>query len=195
MSGTDSTPVQDLATIPGRQNKLRTFRPDIEGLRAIAVLAVVLDHSGLAVHGGYIGVDVFFVISGFLITSHLFREVSVAGHISVARFYARRVRRILPAATLVIIATLVVSSILVPPLGIHSIGLDAVTAALFCINYRLIDVATNYFSNHSPSPFQQFWSLAIEEQFYAALAAPARRPHMVGSPHLVESKGGVKLSW
>jgi len=167
MAGADTTPPRVLAAVPGRQSKLRTFRPDIEGLRAIAVLAVVLDHSGLAVHGGYIGVDVFFVISGFLITSHLFSELSGLGHISVARFYARRVRRILPAATLVIIATLLASWILASPLGIPSIGLDAITAALFCINYRLIEVATNYFSNHSPSPFQQYWSLAIEEQFYA----------------------------
>ena len=155
------------ATARERENRLRSFRPDIEGLRAIAVLAVVLDHSGLAIRGGYIGVDVFFVISGFLITSHLFGELQDSGGISVARFYARRVRRILPAATVVIVATLLASRLWLPPLGIHAIGLDAITAALFCINFRLAEVATNYFANHSPSPFQQYWSLAIEEQFYA----------------------------
>jgi peptidoglycan/LPS O-acetylase OafA/YrhL len=150
-----------------RQNRLRAFRPDIEGLRAVAVLAVVLDHSRLAVHGGYVGVDVFFVISGFLITSHLYRELSGTGHISIMRFYARRVRRILPAATLVIIATLLAAWIWGSPLAVHSTGFDAITAALFCINFRIAETGANYFANPSPSPFQQYWSLAIEEQFYA----------------------------
>jgi peptidoglycan/LPS O-acetylase OafA/YrhL len=153
--------------VPLPPNTLRAFRPDIEGLRAIAVLVVVLDHSGLAVHGGYIGVDVFYVISGFLITSHLYKELSQSGHISIARFYARRVRRILPAATVVIIATLLAAWKWVSPLDIRSAGLDAITAALFCINYRIAETGANYFANTSPSPFQQYWSLAIEEQFYA----------------------------
>ena len=150
-----------------RQSRLRAFRPDIEGLRAIAVLAVVLDHSRLAVHGGYVGVDVFFVISGFLITSHLYRELSDTGHLSIMRFYARRVRRILPAATAVILATLLAAWIWGSPLAAHSTGFDAITAALFCINYRIAETGANYFANPSPSPFQQYWSLAIEEQFYA----------------------------
>ena len=111
--------------------------------------------------------DVFFVISGFLITSHLFNELSDVGHISLAVFYARRVRRILPAATVVIIATLVGAWLWVPPLEMHATGLDAVAAAVFTINYRIAETGTNYFANPSPSPFQQYWSLAIEEQFYA----------------------------
>lgn len=155
------------SAVPGRQNGLRAFRPDIEGLRAIAVLAVVLDHSGLAVHGGYIGVDVFFVISGFLITSHLFGELSGSGRISLARFYAGRVRRILPAATVGIVATLLAAYEWIPPLEIHSEGLDAIAAALFFVNYRIAETGANYFANTTPSPFQQYWSLAIEEQFYA----------------------------
>lgn len=103
---TGAAPRQSWPTPTGgdRAIRLRTFRPDIEGLRAIAVLAVVLDHSGLAVHGGYIGVDVFYVISGFLITSHLYGELSSSGGVSLTGFYARRVRRILPAATVVIVA-------------------------------------------------------------------------------------------
>jgi peptidoglycan/LPS O-acetylase OafA/YrhL len=168
--------------VSGRQGTPRAFRPDIEGLRAIAILVVVLDHFGLAVHGGYIGVDVFYVISGFLITSHLFGELSGSGRISLTRFYARRVRRILPAATVVIIATLLAAWAWVPPLEIHSEGLDAITAALFCINYRIAETGANYFANTSPSPFQQYWSLAIEEQFYAlwpmlllAITWPTRR--------------------
>ncbi len=155
------------STISARNRRLRAFRPDIEGLRAIAVVAVVLDHSGLAVHGGYIGVDVFYVISGFLITSHLYGELSSSGHISITRFYARRVRRILPAATVVIVATLLAAWRWVAPLDIRSVGFDAITAALFGINYRIAEMGTNYFAGTSPSPFQQYWSLAIEEQFYA----------------------------
>ena len=155
------------ATSQRQESKAGSFRPDIEGLRGVAILAGVLYHSGLSVHGGYVGVDVFFVISGFLITKYLYTEFLESGHISLARFYARRVRRILPVATVVIVVTLLVAWILASPLDIHSTGLGAVTAALFCINYRFAENGTNYFSNTSFSPFQQYWSLAIEEQFYA----------------------------
>ena len=155
------------ATSQRQESKTGSFRPDIEGLRGIAILAGVLYHSGLSVHGGYVGVDVFFVISGFLITKYLYSEFLESGHISLARFYARRVRRILPVATVVIVVTLLVTWILASPLDIHSTGLGAITAALFCINYRFAENGTNYFSNTSFSPFQQYWSLAIEEQFYA----------------------------
>src|SRR5215212_9226888 len=90
----------------------RHFRPDIQGLRALAVLLVIVAHSGFeTVSGGFVGVDVFFVISGFLITSLLMREAATSGRITLAGFYARRARRILPAATVVAVAT-VVSSIL-----------------------------------------------------------------------------------
>lgn len=168
MATTDTTehssPAVEVA--PERRATPRDFRPDIEGLRAVAVAAVVFFHSGLAVGGGYIGVDVFFVISGYLITQHLFGEVNRTGRISVARFYARRVRRILPAATVVIVATLLVAFIWAPPLEIHSYGLDAICAALFCINIRIAESGANYFANPAPSPFQQYWSLSVEEQFY-----------------------------
>src|SRR5271156_3836285 len=96
------------ATRPRQGSKTGSFRPDIEGLRGIAILAGVLYHSGLSVHGGYVGVDVFFVISGFLITKILYGEFLESGRISLARFYARRVRRILPVATVVIVVTLLV---------------------------------------------------------------------------------------
>src|SRR5690606_25449461 len=85
-----------------------SFRPDIEGMRAVAVLLVVLSHIGLSTFaGGYVGVDVFFVISGFLITSLLLKELSKTGRISIAGFYARRATRLLPASTLVLVATLI----------------------------------------------------------------------------------------
>jgi peptidoglycan/LPS O-acetylase OafA/YrhL len=164
---TTSETTQPAPATPESERERRAFRPDIEGLRAIAVTAVVFYHSGLAVRGGYIGVDVFFVISGFLITRHLYGERSRTGRISLLRFYARRVRRILPAATVVIVATLIGAFLWVPSLEIHSVGIDAVFAALFSINFRIADSGVSYFANPAPSPFQQYWSLAIEEQFYA----------------------------
>ena len=89
----------------------RTFRADVQGLRAIAVLTVIAGHAGVPfLPGGFVGVDVFFVISGFLISQLLFREVERKGNVSIRDFYARRARRILPAATLVTVATLVASS-------------------------------------------------------------------------------------
>src|ERR1700688_4809365 len=86
----------------------RPFRPDVEGLRAVAVLLVVLFHAGISsISGGYIGVDVFFVISGFVITGVLLRERDSTGHTSLLHFYARRGRRIIPLAVLVVIVTLI----------------------------------------------------------------------------------------
>jgi parallel beta-helix repeat protein len=146
---------------------LRKFRPDVEGLRAIAVVAVILSHASLGLPGGYVGVDVFFVISGFLITRQLVDEHRVRGRISFGGFYARRARRILPAATLVTVATLIMTWRWASPLQVASIAKDAVAAALFSVNWRLAAQGTNYFNASSaPSPFQHYWSLSVEEQFY-----------------------------
>ena len=143
------------------------FRPDIEGLRAVAVLLVVLGHSGLAVPGGFVGVDVFFVISGFLITQQLLRERATRGRISFRRFYARRARRILPAATVVIGATVLASWAWLSPLRVRVIAWDAVYAAFSAVNLRLAHSGTDYFqAANPPSPLQHYWSLAVEEQFY-----------------------------
>src|SRR5665213_2469462 len=102
---------------PGRKSAVRKFRPDIEGLRAIAVISVVLSHVGLlGFSGGYVGVDVFFVISGYLITRQLYGELDRRNKLSFRGFYARRARRILPAATLVIIVTLLAVYRYGPPL-------------------------------------------------------------------------------
>jgi peptidoglycan/LPS O-acetylase OafA/YrhL len=146
---------------------IRKFRPDIEGLRAVAVTLVVLAHLGLGFPGGYIGVDVFFVISGFLITRQLMGEVDRTNGISFRRFYARRVRRILPAATVVIIGTMLACWKWDSPLQVKSDALDGLYSAFSGINWRLAAGGTNYFSvGAAPSPFQHFWSLAVEEQFY-----------------------------
>ena len=147
---------------------VRTFRPDIEGLRAVAVTLVVLSHLGLVFPGGYVGVDVFFVISGFLITRQLATELARTNRISFARFYARRVRRILPAATVVIVGTALACWRWDSPLQVRSDALDALFAAFSGVNWRLAQNGTNYFlSTAPPSPFQHFWSLSVEEQFYA----------------------------
>jgi peptidoglycan/LPS O-acetylase OafA/YrhL len=145
----------------------RRFRPDIEGLRAVAVISVVLSHASLGLPGGYVGVDVFFVISGFLITRQLFEEGNRRGKFSFAKFYARRARRILPAATVVTLATLAAAYFWAPPLRLAGIARDGLTAALFGVNWRLAAQGTNYFQASSPpSPFQHYWSLSVEEQFY-----------------------------
>jgi peptidoglycan/LPS O-acetylase OafA/YrhL len=144
------------------------FRPDIEGLRAVAVLLVVLGHAGVPlVHGGYVGVDVFFVISGFLITSLLLREAERTGRISVPGFYARRAVRLLPAAALVLIVTLVAARIWLPVVRLGDLARDALACAGYVANLRFAITGTDYLSaDLPPSPFQHFWSLAVEEQFY-----------------------------
>ena len=153
---------------PAADRRRAGYRPDIEGLRAVAVLAVVGFHAAIpGLAGGYIGVDAFYVISGFLITGLLWRELSGTGRLELARFYARRARRLLPAATLVSVATVIAAACWLPPLRARSVLTDAVAAALYAGNYRLAAQGTDYLAaGQPPSPFQHYWSLAVEEQFY-----------------------------
>ncbi|MDT5034725.1 MAG: hypothetical protein QOC94_4896 [Actinoplanes sp.] len=143
-------------------------RPDVEGLRAVAVLLVVLGHAGVPLlAGGYIGVDVFFVISGFLITSVLLRETAATGRIAVGRFYSRRVLRLLPAAGVVLLATVAGVRLWLPPDRYAEFSKDALAAIGYFANFRFASTGTDYLSaGNTPSPFQHFWSLAVEEQFY-----------------------------
>jgi peptidoglycan/LPS O-acetylase OafA/YrhL len=145
-----------------------TFRPDIEGLRAIAVLAVLAYHARIpGISGGYIGVDVFFVVSGFLISGLIVRELQATGTVDLATFYARRARRLLPAALVVIAATVVASAILLPPLRVGDVALDGAASALYVGNIRYAAQATDYLQAElDPSPLLHFWSLGVEEQFY-----------------------------
>ncbi|SOX53583.1 acyltransferase, partial [Mycobacterium ahvazicum] len=144
------------------------FRPDIEGLRAVAVLGVVLFHASVpGVGGGFIGVDVFFVISGFLITGLLWREVSTAGTIRLRRFYGARARRLLPASATVGVVTAIASFLLLPSLLVQPVLLDGITSALYVGNCWFFLEATDYFSDSAnASPFLHYWSLGVEEQVY-----------------------------
>lgn len=144
------------------------FRADVEGLRALAILAVVLYHAGIGgFGGGYVGVDVFFVLSGFLITGLLWRGLTKDGRVSFAQFYARRARRLLPLAVLVVILTLFASALALPPLEVKSVMKDAAAAILYVPNFRFALQSTNYLAaSATPSPLQHYWSLGVEEQFY-----------------------------
>ncbi|NHI17390.1 acyltransferase family protein [Microbacterium excoecariae] len=142
-------------------------RLDVQGLRAVAVLAVIADHVFAWPSGGFVGVDVFFVISGFLITGLLLREIDRTGRISFRRFYARRAKRILPAAAIVIFATVVASLVLLGRSEAKSVAIDGVFSALFVGNWRFAAEGVDYFAQGTPpSPLQHFWSLGVEEQFY-----------------------------
>ena len=144
------------------------FRQDIQGLRALAVLLVILDHARIGpFHGGFIGVDVFFVISGFLITGLLVSEAERTGRASLLGFYARRARRILPAATLVILATVAASVYFLSAVEANGAIEDALWATFFAANFKFARDGTDYFQNDTPpSPLQHYWSLSVEEQFY-----------------------------
>lgn len=140
-------------------------RSDIDGLRALAVGLVVLFHLGLPVHGGFVGVDVFFVISGYLITSILYGDLE-RGRYSLLEFYQRRARRILPALLLVLLCSSLAALWLLLPPALRSFGLSLGSTALFVSNfYFWID--TGYFAAAADSrPLLHTWSLAVEEQFY-----------------------------
>ena len=143
------------------------FRPDIEGLRGIAILLVLLFHAGLPwTPGGFVGVDVFFVISGFLITGKLWRESHQPGGLNITRFYAWRIRRLLPAALVAVAAISLVGLLLAAPLDRSELAADGAASALSIANMRFIGSVDYFAATTSPSPFLHFWSLSVEEQFY-----------------------------
>src|SRR5215475_7724713 len=125
MTAVQSLPSQRQANQPGSGEGRSGFRPDVEGLRAVAVGLVVLYHAGLSrLPGGFVGVDVFFVISGFLITSLLIKELDRTGRISLTRFYARRAKRLLPAAAIVLVVTTVLTALVLPEIRWRDTGGD-----------------------------------------------------------------------
>ena len=146
----------------------RALRYEVQALRALAVLLVVLFHFWPGrVPGGYVGVDVFFVISGFLITAHLLREADATGSVALGRFWARRARRLLPAAYLVIAVSIVATLLLVPMTQWHQWFREAIGASLYVENWVLAADSVDYLAaENAPSPVQHYWSLSVEEQFY-----------------------------
>ena len=148
------------------------WRADVQGLRAVAVLGVVTFHAGLPVRGGFAGVDVFFVISGFVIGGLLLRELRATNRFSPSTFYVRRARRILPAAALMTVTVVAASTVLLSPLGNvqQSAGQAASAASVFLANAYFFLFTGGYFPQQTTAnPFLYTWSLSVEEQFYFVL--------------------------
>ncbi len=161
-------PPRRARSAPRRNSGGEIYRTDIEGLRGIAVLLVVLYHCGLGgFSGGFIGVDVFFVLSGYLITGLLLSEITSSDRIDLLRFYARRARRLLPASALVLWVTLLVSALILSPPELEGAGRAGRATALYLSNMFFALNAADYFApNVALNPMLHTWSLAVEEQFY-----------------------------
>jgi peptidoglycan/LPS O-acetylase OafA/YrhL len=176
--------------------------PGIDALRALAVMAVFFYHAGVGwMPGGFLGVDVFFVISGYLITSLLLSEYRRGGHIRLGRFWARRARRLLPAVGVLIAVTMVVAAI-VEPGRINELRGDAIASLAYVANWHFIYAHQSYFDQfQQPSLFRHLWSLSVEEQFYlfwplvfaAGMTLFGRRRLIAGV--LVGALGSVALAW
>jgi peptidoglycan/LPS O-acetylase OafA/YrhL len=154
--------------VQSRRPTPKDFRPDIEGLRGFTLLAILGFHAEVpGVGGGFVGPDVFFIISGFVITGQLWREVSTTGTIKLRPFYGARARRLLPVSAAIGVVIVIASAILLPPLQARPVVGDGIACALYVGNYWFILRGVNYFATHvPPSPFQHYWTLGVEEQFY-----------------------------
>jgi peptidoglycan/LPS O-acetylase OafA/YrhL len=143
-------------------------RADIQGLRAVAVLLVVAFHAGLPVPGGFIGVDVFFVISGFVITELILRSLDTPGGFRFRTFYARRLKRLLPALALMVAVVLALSIVLLSPLGAQqTAAATGLGAVFFVANFVIYSLTGDYFDAPAETnPLLHTWSLSVEEQFY-----------------------------
>ena len=168
MTATTTAPAATPDGAPADPVRPRKFRAEVQALRALAVLLVLVYHIDPAVlPGGYIGVDVFFVISGFLITGHLWREASTTGSVSLKKFWAARARRILPASLVTTVGVIVIALVLLPPSLVESWWRQALASVLYVENWALAAEAVDYqAATNDPTAFQHFWSLGVEEQFY-----------------------------
>ena len=153
-------------TTPG--SRTLSYQPALDGIRAVAVLGVLVFHAGIErVVGGFLGVDLFFVLSGFLITTLLLREWHRTGGIALGGFYARRVRRLFPALLLVLLAVSVYMRAVAPAATRSAVRLDAVSSLFYVANWRFVFSHQSYFAGSlEPSPLRHLWSLAVEEQWY-----------------------------
>lgn len=183
--------------------RAKVFRTDIQALRALAIGLVVLNHLWpVRLSGGYVGVDVFFVISGFLITSHLLGELSRTGRVRLGAFYARRVRRLLPAAFLVLAASIVLLVAFVPYPRWERNAWEIAASAGYAENWLLAAMSVNYSAlNDAASLAQHYWSLSVEEQFYIlwpllllAAVVLARRGNAGGSSFDRDSRATTALT-
>lgn len=155
-------------TAANATSETKWYRGDITGLRTVAIIPVVAFHAGFSlIPGGFTGVDIFYAISGFLITTMLLREFSSTGTVSVSRFWAKRVRRLVPALSLMVLVTLPVAVVLGSPYNWEELGVSAASALLYVSNFLFAITATDYFADGgTPNPFLHTWSLGVEEQFY-----------------------------
>ncbi len=162
-----TSPVSTAAPVAPRAGT-PAIRYEIQGLRAVAVIGVLLFHLWpLRLPGGYVGVDVFFVVSGFLITDHLVREFERRGTVSLPAFWARRVRRLLPASLLVLAVTAVAVWLWVPLTRWAQFGAEIIASAFYVQNWALAAQSVDYMAlSNVKSPVQHFWTLSVEEQFY-----------------------------
>ena len=175
-----------------------TFRPDIQALRALAVVLVLMFHASIpGFHAGFLGVDVFFVISGFVITGVLLQERAGSGGTSILDFYARRIRRILPAASVVIVLTIFATYHWLAFVTGASVAGDAKWVTAFMGNFHFATVGTQYFgASNPPSTLTQFWSLGVEEQFYVVwpllfIGLTALLPKRLAKINLIAGLGTV----
>jgi peptidoglycan/LPS O-acetylase OafA/YrhL len=187
------------------------FRGDINGLRSLAIIPVVAFHAGItALPGGFVGVDVFYVISGFLITTILVRELDRTGTLRLAAFWTKRLRRLAPVLAVVVVVTLGASLLVLSPVRWTAVGLDGMASLLSVSNIVFASRATDYFADGMvPSPFLHTWSLGVEEQFYLVwpvllvgvawlarrLGVPVRRALVVSFVVVIASSFLLSVAW
>jgi len=164
------------------------YRPQLDGMRAVAVYLVVAFHAGIsAFSGGFIGVDVFFVLSGYLVTQLLLRDFRAAGRIDFRRFYSRRFRRLLPAAFVTLVVTAAVYTAVAAPADVHDAIGGFRSAFLYVANWHFISQSNDYFAaNVNTNPVVHFWSLAVEEQFYLCW------PLLLSAAYVVSRRAGAR---